>query len=143
MAVSIQTLRRTRPSEAVKTLFDGVIDSAFGLSNHFRFTYHIVAYADRQFGDPTLFGTKANPAYPYVRLLRAQVSDSELLLIALNCLVGEGHAKFKVLVEGYALLHNMAEEDIDIFALREGFDAKAFGLDDDVGAANGDAPAED
>ncbi|MDQ7814142.1 putative phage abortive infection protein [Brevundimonas sp.] len=142
MAVSIQTLRRDRPDEALTTLFDGVINEAFGLSNHFRFSYHIVAYADRQFGDPALSGTKANPAYPYVRLLRAQVSDSELLLIALNCVVGEGHAKFKALVERYALLHNMAEADIELFGLRDSFDPKAFGLDDDIGSANGDSPED-
>jgi len=142
MAALLQTRRQNRPEEALKTLFDGVIDHALGLSNHFRFTYHIVAYADRQFGEPSLFGSKANPAYPYVRLLRAQVSDSELLLIALNCVVGEGHAKFKAMVEGYALLHNMSDEHIELFQLRDSFEAKAFGLDDDVGVANGDAPSE-
>lgn len=131
--------RRERPAEPLKTLFDGVVDGTFGLSNYYRFTYHIVAYADRQFGDPKLKGTKVNPAYPYVRLLRAQLSESELVLIALNCLEGEGHAKFKPLVEDYGLLHNMAAEDIDLFGLRGRFNATAFGLDGDEGLANGDA----
>ena len=140
MAAILTTARRDRPEEALRTIFDGVIGEAFGLSNYYRFTYHIIAYADRQFGEPALIGTKANPAYPYVRLLRAQLSESELVLIALNCLEGEGHAKFKALVEGYGLLHNMESADIDLFGLRGRFDAKAFGLDDDEGEANGDAP---
>lgn len=102
-----------------------------GLSNLFRFTYHIISYADRQFSQiPSLEPmVKSDPAYQYIRLLRAQMSDSELVLIALNCAFGPGHDKFKPLVERYALLHNMSRADIALFGLTDLFEREAFGLE--------------
>ena len=115
-----------------------------GLSNLFRFTYHIIGFADRQFAqvpssEPI---TKADPAYQYVRLLRAQMSDSELVLIALNCAFGPGHEKFKPLVERYALLHNINPSDRALFGLDELFEPYAFGITPEDRIAHGDDPQE-
>lgn len=123
--------------------FEEEMKDTFGLTNLYRFTYHIVSFADRQMSliqsdDPM---EKTDPAYQYVRLLRAQMSDSELLLVALNCAYSEGREKFKPLVERYALLHNMNPNHISIFGLGDLFEPTAFGvLSADRGLAT-DQPA--
>lgn len=110
--------------------FKGVTKGVLGLPNLYRFTYHIISFANRQLSQVPDNSPmhKNDPAYQYVRLLRAQMADSELLLVALNCAYGEGREKFKPLVERYALLHNMNPDDIRSFALRDLFEATAFGL---------------
>lgn len=127
------TIRRQGEHEKqpLSNLYLNAVKGASGLSNLFRFTYHIVAYADRQFSKiPTSEPmTKADSAYQYVRLLRAQMSDAELLLMALNCAFGPGHDKFKPLVERYALLHNINQSDMAQFGLTDLFAATAFGLE--------------
>jgi hypothetical protein len=126
-------LRRpdTGVAKSMSERFNNTAKHVYGLSNLFRFTYHIIAYADRQFSTtkPSQPMSGSDPAYQYVRLLRAQMSDSELLLIALNCAYAEGREKFKPLVERYALLHNMRSEDIEDFGLEALFEASAFGVD--------------
>ncbi|OYW35098.1 MAG: hypothetical protein B7Z42_15690, partial [Brevundimonas sp. 12-68-7] len=64
------------------------------LGHYFRFTYHIIKFARDNFGPD---------AYEYVRLLRAQLSNAEITLIALNCAHGEGREKFLKWVETYSL----------------------------------------
>jgi hypothetical protein len=88
------------------------------LGHYFRLTYHIVKFADENF--PTW------KAYTYVRLLRAQLSNSEQVLLALNCAHGEGRSKFKGAVEYYALLHNIAAVDRSSLALDVLFEPGAF-----------------
>ena len=51
------------------------------LGHYFRFTYHIVKFAKENFG---------RDAYDCIRLLRAQLSNAEMALLALNCAHGEG-----------------------------------------------------
>lgn len=100
-----------------------------GLGTFFRYTYHLVSFAHQHFSEaPDSPVTKDDDAYQLVRLLRAQLSDDEVLLIALNCLYGGGKEKFKPLVERYALLHNMRRDDIDRLKLRDKFEAGAFGV---------------
>jgi hypothetical protein len=70
------------------------------LGHYFRFLYHIVSFVD---------GADGVDRYFYVRLLRASLSDAELLLLALNCAYGEGRHKFKKTVEAYSLLHNLSD----------------------------------
>lgn len=50
--------------------------------------------------------------YKYTCIVRAQLSDYELLLLFYNCLSENGIEKFKPLVEEYALLKNLPQEDI-------------------------------
>ena len=87
------------------------------LNHYFRFLYHIVVYVDLQ---------ESVDRYSYVRLLRASLSEAELVLLALNCSVGEGVEKFKPLIEKYALLHNLSVEAKTAWALSDKFDRSAF-----------------
>lgn len=128
----------------LSTRFLKAINGVSGLPNLFRFTYHIIWFADRQFArvpssEPM---TKDDPAYQYIRLLRAQMSDSELVLVALNCAFGPGHEKFKPLVERYALLHNMHPSDRALFELDALFEPSAFGITLEDRIAHGDSPPE-
>jgi hypothetical protein len=50
--------------------------------------------------------------YKYTCIVRAQLSDYELLLLFYNCLSDNGVEKFKPLVEEYAILKNLPQEDI-------------------------------
>jgi hypothetical protein len=50
--------------------------------------------------------------YKYTCIVRAQLSDYELLLLFYNCLSDNGIEKFKPLVEEYALLKNLPTGDI-------------------------------
>jgi hypothetical protein len=88
------------------------------LAHYFRIVYHIVNFIDESdIEDKKL----------YARLLRASLSNSEALLIALNCSFGEGRIKFKPLIEKYALLHNLSEDDAQVWRLIDKFSDTAFG----------------
>ena len=143
LAGSLERIKRQKGDEFPAS-FLRVTSEVSGLANLLRFTYHIVAFAQRQFSElnenePM---TKSDPAYQYLRLLRAQLSDSELAIIGLNCAYGEGHEKFKPLVERYALLHNINPRLRDEFQLDPLFEPSAFGLlpEDRVPAADSPPP---
>lgn len=105
-------------------------DMVSGLRNYFRYTYHIIRFAEDLFGvDPTLRGVeqRRNGAYPYVRLLRAQLSDDELLLIALNALHDPDGEDFYDLIHRYGFLNNMSPKDLDRFGFGQRFQPDAFG----------------
>lgn len=71
------------------------------LGHYFRFLFHIVNYVhasrdvDRGF---------------YMKLLFAQLSNSELILLAYNCALGRGQTRFKPLIEEYSGLTNIGFE---------------------------------
>lgn len=69
------------------------------LNHYFRFMYHVVKFIDE---------SPIDNKYFYVRLLRALLSESELVLLAVNCAHGDGREKFKRLLEKYAFLHNVS-----------------------------------
>lgn len=50
--------------------------------------------------------------YTYTSIVRAQMSDYELLWLFYNCTVGYGKEKFKPLVEKWVLLQNMREDKL-------------------------------
>jgi hypothetical protein len=50
--------------------------------------------------------------YRYTCIVRAQLSDFEILLLFYNCLSDNGIEKFKPLVEEYAFLKNLPKKDI-------------------------------
>lgn len=89
------------------------------LNHYFRFMYHLVKYVD---------SSPAHNKYFYITLLRAHLSESELVLLALNCVYGEGCEKFKPLVEKYAMLHNISQASINKWNLFPDFEYTAFGL---------------
>ena len=88
------------------------------LGHYFRILYQIVRFID---------DSSVHDKVLYARIVRASLSNSEIVLLALNCLHGEGEKKFKPLVEKYALLHNISEQDADHWELVSGFAPAAFG----------------
>ncbi|WP_428028177.1 putative phage abortive infection protein [Altererythrobacter sp.] len=71
-------------------------DHQLELGHYYRFLYRFVLFADREFADDDF----------YMGLLRAQLSDQELLMLFYNAQTPDGHA-FKPLIEKWALLDNM------------------------------------
>ncbi|MUT69976.1 putative phage abortive infection protein [Stutzerimonas frequens] len=67
------------------------------LGHYFRFLYNFVRFIKESDYEKSL----------YIRLLRAQLSDQELLLIFYNCIASKHGERFKPLVEEFAMLDNM------------------------------------
>lgn len=88
------------------------------LAHYFRLFYHILKYIHESSVDDKML---------YVRLLRATLSDAEIVLIALNCLYGGGQEKLKPLVEKYAVLHNISAQSRKTWNLEDGFEYPAYG----------------
>jgi len=103
---------------AYKAVYEG---NENDLGHYFRTTYHVVRFTDERFDDET--------AYFYNRLLRAQLSNAELTLLALNCWYGEGAEKFAPLLAKYALLHNISRTDRNRFKLDNHFGERTFNPD--------------
>lgn len=87
------------------------------LNHYFRFMYHIVNYVDN---------SDAENKYFYVRLLRASLSESELILLCFNCAYGEGREKFLPLIYKYAFFHNLSDESRNRWNFENIFERKAF-----------------
>ncbi|MBW4788829.1 hypothetical protein BVZ31_04705 [Alcaligenes faecalis] len=69
------------------------------LGHYFRYLYNIVRFVKES---PYSDG-------PYIRLLRAQLSDQETLLLFYNCVASEHGERFQALVEEFSLLDNMPQ----------------------------------
>lgn len=68
------------------------------LGHYFRCLYHIYKLIDEK--------CPLNKD-DYARIIRAHLSNSELCLIAYNCIVGEGCYEFSKYVDKYSILHNL------------------------------------
>lgn len=99
------------------------------VGHYLRFTYHIVRFATANFDND-------HDRYSYVRLLRAQLSNAELELIALNSAYGAGKPHMKTFVEHYALLHSLPEDTVGRLRLRSLFTDAAFDSGRWLGASN-------
>lgn len=67
------------------------------LGHYFRYLYNVIRFIkESNFVDG-----------PYLRLVRAQLSDQELLLLFYNCVASEHGDRFKQLVEEFSILDNM------------------------------------
>jgi len=86
------------------------------LGHYFRYLYNIMKFIDRSPMEDKRF---------YSNLLRAQLSNYELVLLFYNCLSVYGRDKFKLLVEEYGLLKNMPKQLIFNFSGQEGFYKKS------------------
>lgn len=64
--------------------------------------------------------------YRYTSIVRAQLSDYELLLLFYNCLSDNGIEKFKPLVEEYAVLKNLPQKDIKQKPLLDKYEPSAY-----------------
>jgi len=71
------------------------------LGHYFRILYNIVKYVDKSEIENKKF---------YTNILRAQMSNQELLLLFYNSLTSLGRDKFKPLIEEFCLLKNMPQE---------------------------------
>jgi Putative phage abortive infection protein len=67
-----------------------------------------------------------NARYNYTSMIRAQLSDYELLWIFYNCLSINGHEKFKPLIEEYSLLKNLPQSKIHSVELVDRYEKSAF-----------------
>lgn len=89
------------------------------LNHYFRTLYHLISYAEDE---------KEVDSYFYVRLVRALLSEAELVLLFANCAVGEGKEKFRPLVIKYALLHNVSQDSRIKWEMDKYFTDGAFGV---------------
>lgn len=76
--------------------------------HYFRNLYRMIKMVNNadfeiELNDPRLYETK----YQYTSIIRAQLSDYELLWIFYNCLSENGDEKFKPLIEEYTLFKNI------------------------------------
>ena len=99
------------------------------LGHYFRLFYQIVRFIDE---------SSVADRMLYVRMLRATLSNTEIVFIALNCMFGGGQRKLKPLVEKYALLHNVSGGDAKSRRFMASFDQSAFG-DRDMGVPSDEA----
>jgi len=76
------------------------------LGHYFRHLYHIVKFVDNNSYFSLSKKEKYLKEYDYIKILRAQLSNSELVLLSLNAL-SENGTKFKPLIEKYELLKNI------------------------------------
>jgi hypothetical protein len=96
--------------------------------HYFRNLYRIFKLIDEMSLVPPeeLFKTR----YNYTSIVRAQLSDYELLWLAYNCVSDKGKERFKPLVHRYTLLNNIDKERIPNRAVREELYPTAFKLDE-------------
>lgn len=90
------------------------------LNHYFRFLYHLIRFVhdSKQSTDQKYF---------YVRLVRALLSEYEILFLGLNCHYGEGREKFRPLVKEYALLHNLSKANRQKWGFDKLYGPAAFG----------------
>jgi hypothetical protein len=79
------------------------------LGHYFRLLYHLFRMISER-----CEGSAAEKYY-YAQLVRAHLSSAELILVAYNCICGEGRHKFVGYLKEFAVLHNV------------GFNSDAFG----------------
>lgn len=106
---------------------DSILPTYF--DHYFRNMYRIVKYIDEAdvFDDDKISTDVLKEKYAYVAILRSTLSRYELVWLFYNTLSDYGRAKFKPLVEKYALLNNIRVDLLvnpqDVYQ----FDASAFG----------------
>jgi hypothetical protein len=90
-------------------------DAQQDLGHYFRILYNIIRFIDE---------SNRNPI-PYIRILRSQLSDYELLLLFYNCHTETGK-KMKIYVERFSLLNNLTPKLLLKPAHQDLFDPIAF-----------------
>ena len=91
------------------------------IGHYFQHLYNTVKFVDQH-----KFIKEFEDKKPYANLIRAQLSSNELGLLFYNCLSARG-AKFKYLVEKYALLENMEFEKLLDPEHRSRYNERAYG----------------
>lgn len=93
--------------EAQAMCFDGTLD------HYFRYLYRILKHIDKSELLKMLDNPKAERE-KYAHLLRAQLSNYELLMWFYNGLLGENPKTIKVLIEKYAMFNNLRAGELDV-----------------------------
>ncbi len=88
------------------------------LGHYFRLFYHILKYIDEH---------SISEKKPYIRILRATLSNVEMVMIGLNCAYRPSGSKLKPLVEQYAILHNISSADAKKYRITSTMELSAFG----------------
>ena len=94
------------------------------LSGYFRLLYNIVVLVDTA---DILAETEKRK---YIRVLRSQLVDAELVVLFFNCLSEYGR-KFKPYIERYALLKHLQADSAHFWPLKKMYDPRAFGAIDE------------
>ena len=85
------------------------------LSHYFRNLYRIYKIVDEaNFNASSDHNSDYNKEKKkfYTGIIRAQLSNDELILLFYNCIYGHGQSKFKPLAKRYDMFDNMPEEDL-------------------------------
>lgn len=88
------------------------------LGHYFRFLYNVFKHIDT---------SSEKDKKKYSNIVRAQLSDYELLLLFYNCLYVHGSLKFKPLVEKYSLMDNLPVEMLIKEEHKKMYNNEAFG----------------
>lgn len=94
-------------AQAQEMCFDGTLD------HYFRYLYRILKHID----ESELLGKLDEPEKEreyYAHLLRAQLSNYELLMLFYNGLLGENPQTIKTLIEKYAMFNNLRAWELGI-----------------------------
>lgn len=95
-------------AQAQEMCFDGTLD------HYFRYLYRILKHIDKS----ELLGKLDEPEKErecYAHLLRAQLSNYELLMLFYNGLLGENPQTIKTLIEKYAMFNNLRAWELGKF----------------------------
>lgn len=76
------------------------------LDHYFRHLYRVFKYID----EASIFVNDKNKKYEYACIMRASLSQYELIMLFYNCLSSNGREKFKPLIEKYAIFNNLRVE---------------------------------
>lgn len=103
---SMEDLRLS--SDAQEMCFDGTLD------HYFRYLYRILKHID----ESKLLNRLDNPQEEreyYAHILRAQLSNYELLMLFYNGLLGENVDTIKKLIERYAMFNNLRSLELGVY----------------------------
>ncbi len=94
--------------EGLPTIYEKVFEpNISSLGHYFRNLFHFIKFVDEYKGFDLSYTQNEiqDLKYKYIRLTRAQLSDNELILLALNSITEQGEA-FIPLIERFKLLKN-------------------------------------
>lgn len=96
--------------------------------HYFRNLYRIIKLVDNyQFSKSEESEEEFDKKYNYASIVRAQLSDFELLWIFYNCISKQGKEKFKPLIEKYSLLKNIPYNELAEIDHKKLYNERAFG----------------
>ncbi|WP_187322237.1 putative phage abortive infection protein [Serratia marcescens] len=91
------------------------------LGHYFRFLFNLIKYVDNA-------DINDEEKYRYVKIVRAQLTDYEIVIIFYNALSTMSFEKFKPLIEKYTLLNNLPEDLLFDVSHKKYFNESAFNV---------------